>query len=199
MMRGLLARLVRDNRGATIVEFALITPALLITLMGLFDLAYNMYTAQQLQGAIQNAARQSTLEGASTNVSNIDAIVTRSVHAVAGNAVLTFDRTAYASFSSVARPEDYTDVNSDGTCNDGEPFEDANGNGVWDADSGSSGFGGARDAVLYTVTVVYPRAFPIAKLIPGQTDTFTLTATTVLRNQPYGLQNTASTATGNCT
>ncbi len=199
MMRGLLARLVRNNRGATIVEFALIAPALLITLMGLFDLAYNMYTAQQLQGAIQNAARQSTLEGASTNVSNIDAIVTRSVHAVAGNAVLTFDRTAYASFSSVARPEDYTDVNSDGTCNDGEPFEDANGNGVWDADSGSSGFGGARDAVLYTVTVVYPRAFPIAKLIPGQTDNFTLTATTVLRNQPYGLQNTASTATGNCT
>ena len=199
MMRGLLTRLARDERGATIVEFALITPALLITLMGLFDLAYNMYTAQQLQGAIQNAARQSTLEGASTNVSNIDAIVTRAVHAVAGNATLTFDRTAYASFSSVARPEDYTDVNNDGTCNDGEPFEDANGNGVWDADSGSSGFGGARDAVLYTVTVVYPRAFPIAKLIPGQTDNFTLTSTTVLRNQPYGLQNTASTATGNCT
>ena len=199
MMRGLLTRLARDERGATIVEFALITPALLITLMGLFDLAYNMYTAQQLQGAIQNAARQSTLEGASTNVSNIDAIVTRAVHAVAGNATLTFDRTAYASFASVARPEDYTDVNNDGTCNDGEPFEDANGNGVWDADSGSSGFGGARDAVLYTVTVVYPRAFPIAKLIPGQTDNFTLTATTVLRNQPYGLQNTASTATGNCT
>lgn len=198
-MRGLLTRLARDERGATIVEFALITPALLITLMGLFDLAYNMYTAQQLQGAIQNAARQSTLEGASTNVSNIDAIVTRAVHAVAGNATLTFDRTAYASFASVARPEDYTDVNNDGTCNDGEPFEDANENGVWDADSGSSGFGGARDAVLYTVTVVYPRAFPIAKLIPGQTDNFTLTATTVLRNQPYGLQNTASTATGNCT
>jgi len=198
-MRGLLTRLARDERGATIVEFALITPALLITLMGLFDLAYNMYTAQQLQGAIQNAARQSTLEGASTNVSNIDAIVTRAVHAVAGNATLTFDRTAYASFASVARPEDYTDVNNDGTCNDGEPFEDANDNGVWDADSGSSGFGGARDAVLYTVTVVYPRAFPIAKLIPGQTDNFTLTATTVLRNQPYGLQNTASTATGNCT
>ncbi|MCP5387970.1 MAG: pilus assembly protein [Novosphingobium sp.] len=198
-MRGLLTRLARDERGATIVEFALITPALLITLMGLFDLAYNMYTAQQLQGAIQNAARQSTLEGASTNVSNIDAIVTRAVHAVAGNATLTFERKAYASFASVARPEDYTDVNNDGTCNDGEPFEDANDNGVWDADSGSSGFGGARDAVLYTVTVVYPRAFPIAKLIPGQTDNFTLTATTVLRNQPYGLQNTASTATGNCT
>ena len=198
-MRGLLTRLARDERGATIVEFALITPALLITLMGLFDLAYNMYTAQQLQGAIQNAARQSTLEGASTNVSNIDGILTRAVHAVAGNATLTFDRTAYASFASVARPEDYTDVNNDGTCNDGEPFEDANENGVWDADSGSSGFGGARDAVLYTVTVVYPRAFPIAKLIPGQTDNFTLTATTVLRNQPYGLQNTASTATGNCT
>ena len=56
-MRRFLRQLAADCRGATIVEFAMITPALLLTLMGLFDMAHNMYTAQMLNGAIQQAAR----------------------------------------------------------------------------------------------------------------------------------------------
>ena len=52
--------------------------------------------------------------------------------------------------------------------------------------------------VLYTVIVSYPRMFPIARLIPGQTDTFTMRSQTVLRNQPFGLQRGDSPATGNC-
>lgn len=198
MIAATLHRLRRDERGATVVEFAMVLPALLLTLMGLFDLGYNMYTAQMLQGAIQNAARLSTLEGAVQNATAIDTVVSRAVHAVSSNATLSFNRTAYSSFSAVSRPEDYTDVDGNGTCNNGEPYEDANGNGSWDADSGSSGFGGARDAVLYTVTVNYPRAFPIASLVPGMSNTVQLTATTVLRNQPYSLQNTSATVTGNC-
>ncbi len=192
------AALVRDSSGATIVEFALVLPVLLLTLLGLFDLGYNMYTAQMLQGAIQNAARLSTLQGASDKQAGIDAVVTRAVHAVVPNATLGFNRRAYASFSDVARPEDFTDINANGTCDAGEPFEDANANGTWDADAGSDGFGGARDAVLYTVTVDYPRAFPVARLIPGQSDHLALTAVTVLRNQPFNIQNTPAVATGNC-
>ena len=192
------AALVSDSSGATIVEFALVLPALLLTLLGLFDLGYNMYTAQMLQGAIQNAARLSTLQGASDNQAGIDAVVTRAVHAVVPNATLGFNRKAYASFSDVARPEDFTDINANGTCDAGEPFEDANANGTWDADAGSDGFGGARDAVLYTVTVNYPRAFPVARLIPGQSDHLALTAVTVLRNQPFNIQNTPAATTGNC-
>ena len=95
-----------------------------------------------------------------------------------------------------ARPEDFTDINGDGDCNDGEPFEDVNGNGTWDADRGQSGSGGARDAVLYTVTVTYPRMFPYMKIL-GFSDTVTARARTVLRNQPYGPQN-AARRVGNC-
>jgi hypothetical protein len=98
-----------------------------------------------------------------------------------------------------SQPEDYNDVDGDGSCNNGEPFEDLNNNGNWDADRGTAGQGGARDAVLYNVTISYPRLFPVARLIPGQSDTFTMTATTVLRNQPYGLQNETTPTTGNCT
>jgi len=191
--------LLRANEGATIVEFALVLPPLMITLMGLFDLAYNMYTAEMLQGAIQTAARNSTIEGAAGNQASLDAIVTNAVHAVSPHATLQFDRRAYASFADVARPEDFTDIDSNGLCDNGEPFEDVNANGKWDADRAASGFGGARDAVLYSVTVNYPRAFPVSTFIPGQTDDFTLRTQTVLRNQPFGTQSTDTPATGNCT
>ena len=191
--------LLRDQRGVTIIEFALIAPVLLLMLMGLLDLGYNMYTTEMLQGAIQNAARNSSIEGATGKEAALDSIVTTAVRAVAPSATLTFNRRAYNSFTDAGRPEDYTDVDSDGTCNHGEPFEDANGNGSWDLDRGQAGFGGARDAILYTVTVNYLRPFPVVAFIPGQTRDFTLSARTVLRNQPYGKQATnPAPVTRNC-
>lgn len=191
--------LLRDQRGVTIIEFALIAPVLLLMLMGLLDLGYNMYTTEMLQGAIQNAARNSSIEGATGKEAALDSIVTTAVRAVAPSATLTFNRRAYNSFTDAGRPEDYTDVDSDGTCNHGEPFEDANGNGRWDLDRGQAGFGGARDAILYTVTVNYLRPFPVVAFIPGQTRDFTLSARTVLRNQPYGKQATnPALVTRNC-
>ena len=195
----LITTLRRDTRGVAIVEFALIAPVLMLMLMGLLDLAYNMYTTEMLQGAIQSAARNTTIEGSSGKEAQLDAIVTTAVRAVAPTATLTFNRRAYSSFTNAGRPEDFTDVDNDGTCNHGEPFEDANANGTWDLDRGQVGFGGARDAVLYTVTVNYQRPVPVAGFIPGQTKDFTLTATSVLRNQPFGEQTaTAAPKTGNC-
>jgi Flp pilus assembly protein TadG len=195
-MRNAAATFASDRRGVTAVEFGLIAPMLMVALMGLLDLGYNVYTDAQLQGAIQKAARDSTIEGASTEADTLDARVTAAVRIIAPQATITFSRQAYASFSDVRQPEDFSDTNNNGTCDTGESFEDANGNGTWDADRGESGVGGARDAVLYTVTTNYPRAFPIGKLI-GQDPDFTLVARTVLRNQPFDMQ-TARNAVGNC-
>ena len=193
-------KLVRDESGGAMVEFALVAPVLLTMLFGLLDLGHNMYTAQMLQGAIQKAARDSTIEGASTTSAQLDAFVTKAVRAIAPGATLTFNRKSYSSFTSVSRPEDYNDQNTNGTCDNGEAFEDANKNGSWDKDTGNAGFGSARDAVLYTVTVSYNRLFPIAAFIPGQTKNFSMSATNVLRNQPYGSSGKKmAPGTGNCT
>lgn len=200
MIRALARRLRRDNEGATIVEFALVAPVLLMMLMGLLDLSYNMYTAQMLQGAIQTAARKSTIEGAADGTAALDEIVTTAVHTIAPAATMTFSRKSYASFTAVGRPEDFTDADNDGTCNNGEVFEDANNNGTWDVDPGAVGQGSARDAVLYTVTVNFQRAFPVFAFIPGQSSDYTMKASTVLRNQPYGTQAGGGVpTTGNCT
>jgi Flp pilus assembly pilin Flp len=188
-------RLAHDEQGATIVEFALVAPVLVTLLMGLFDMGYNLYTASVLQGAIQKAARDSTIEGATT--ASLDGKVTDAVHRIVPNATLAFDRASYSNFSDIGTPEDFTDINGDGACDDSEPYEDANGNGTWDTDRGRTGQGGARDAVLYTVKVSYPHAFPVGALI-GLSNTETMQATTVLRNQPYSDQSVTPAVTRNC-
>jgi Flp pilus assembly protein TadG len=190
-----IGRFLRDADGATAVEFALVAPALLTMLFGLFDLGHNMYTAQMLQGAIQKSARDSTIEGAASSSAQLDAFVTKAVRAIAPGASLSFSRKSYA----VARPEDFTDLNANSICDNGEAFEDVNANGTWDKDVGKDGLGSARDAVLYTVTVTYNRLFPTAAFIPGQSKSITMAASTVLRNQPYGQQDVVSPKPGNCT
>jgi Flp pilus assembly protein TadG len=188
--------LLRDERGATLVEFALLSPVLVLTLLGLMDLGYNYYVQAQLQGTIQKAARDATLERAFLTAADIDASVSTAVRRLVPSASLQFARSSYTRFADVARAEDFSDLNENGRCDDGEPFEDANGSGSWDEDRGTLGMGGARDAVLYEVTVSYPRAFGVAGVI-GLPNTFTTKSTTVLRNQPWGEQ-VVRARPGNC-
>ena len=92
----------------------------------------------------------------------------------------------------------YSDTNSNGRCDANEPYEDANRNSTWDADGGNAGQGGAKDATLYTVTISYPKIMPVTRLIGGSATT-TLTAQTVLRNQPFGDQDVyAAPVVRNC-
>jgi Flp pilus assembly protein TadG len=190
------AALPRDERGAALVEFALVAPILILALLGLMDMGYNYYIQAQLQGTVQKAARDATLERALTATGDIDASVAAAVRRLVPGASLEFARSSYSSFADVDRAEDFSDLNDDGRCSDGEPFEDANGNDQWDEDRGKQGTGGARDAVLYEVTVTYPRAFGIAGLI-GLPTSFTTHSSTVLRNQPWGEQISVGKP-GNC-
>lgn len=190
-------QLGRNADGATAVEFALISPLLVVVLMGLFDMGYTLYADVMLQGSLQEAARLSTVEGASSSLASIDAAVEEQVVRVVPGADLTFTRKAYSNFSDVGTAEDYTDTNGNGACDAGEPYEDANGNGAWDRDRGVAGLGGARDAVLYKVAMSYRRPFPMASLL-GFSDVVSAEASTVLRNQPYDLQRRVARL-GNCT
>jgi hypothetical protein len=167
-----------------------------MVLLGLMDLSYNLYATTLLEGAVQEAGRNSTIEGAEGKGMAIDNKVSHTVHHIVPNADVAFSRRAYIDYSDVNQPEEFTDNNDDGYCNAGEPFEDANKNGTWDQDRGSADMGGARDAVLYTVTVSYPRTFPLMKWF-GFSDTVTARSRTVLRNQPYGAQNKVMPV-GNC-
>ncbi len=180
----ILARLAGDTRGVTAVEFAMIAPVFFIMLFGAFDLGHNLYTRQIMQGQINAAARASTVEGAEADV--IDENVREAVVQISPEATVTFSRKAYSKFSDISRAEEYADTNANGTCDANEQYEDANANDSWDKDRGKDGNGSARDAVLYNVHVKYPRLFPIGGFI-GLPAEHEMLATTVLRNQPYGM------------
>ena len=193
-LRAPVCRLCEDQSGATIVEFALILPALALTLMAIFDLSYNFYAETMIEGAVQKAARNSTVEVYAGDYDALDANVERAVRRIVYSADIEFSRTAYTNFSDVGRAEEFTDVNGDGVCNAGEPFEDANGDGEWSDSRAKGETGGARDAVLYEVTASYGRAFPLNAFI-GVDPEVQVVARTVLRNQPFSLSETASVKT----
>lgn len=194
-----LRRLSTAEDGVTILEFGLIAPMLCVLLLGSFDIAHTLYMKSVLQGAVQKAARDGTLETASGNTSTprdtIDTRVSNQLKKLNNAATISITRRFYKTFSNAAaaQAEIFTDTDApsnfhDNKCNNNEGFQDRNGNGVFDRDGGdSAGRAGARDNVVYTVTISYPRMFPLDKLIGGN-GTTTLSARTVLANQPYGDQ-----------
>lgn len=199
MMRSLAhtRRLRRDVNGATLVEFAIVAPVLMLVLMGVFDIAHTQYTSALMNGAMQKSARDLTLESAPSSQSAIDQHVIDQVrNVVPGSAEVTLTKTSYDNLSEVGEAEEFNDEDGDGVCNNGELFVDANGNSQWDEDAGTDGIGGAYDAVLYTVSVSYVRFFPMYGLA-GFPQEVELEASSVLRNQPYDAESQTND-TGNC-
>lgn len=189
-----MRRLWRDYGGAALVEFALVLPVMLLMGMGLCEMAYQAYMQAVLTGAVQKAGRDSTVEGA--NTATIDNAVLQAVKNINGKAAFVAGyptRKSYASFGYIS-PESFVDSNGNGVRDSGECFTDVNGNGIWDADPGVSGNGGAGDTVLYTASITYTRLFPLG-IWMGWGKTATLSANTILKNQPWAAQTTAAAAT----
>lgn len=202
MMRR-LQRLRRDERGAAVVEFAIIAPVMSLVLLAGFDISHTLYTRAVLQGIVQKTARDATLESGTEKerADALDLLVRRQALALVNNATVDISRRYYRTFTeaAAAKAEPWTDTNKNGRCDNGEPYQDNNLNSVWDSDGADAGQGGAKDAVVYTVTMKYDHLMPVYNLFSA-TKQVKLTASTVLRNQPYGDQGTYGAAkVRNCT
>lgn len=199
-------RVSRDKRGTTIAEFAVVLPVMMIIIMGLLDLSYRQYAQSMLQGSIQKAARDSSLQTGAANAAALDTSVRtlfKQINNTLPNSAFSFTRRNFADFSPAGVLEPGTGPG--GRCapppalpTPPYTFTDWNNNGIWD-DGGADGVGGAQDVVLYTVTVRYESLFPVGALI-GMPTQQTVSATTVLRNQPFANQTARvlGTTTVNC-
>ncbi len=193
--------LIRDENGIAATEFALIAPIFVMLLMGSLDIGHTLYMQAVLQGTIQKAARDGSLESgtASANQTAIDTSIRTAVKKLNTSMTdsnITITRRYYKTFSTAlsAQAETWTDINTNGTCDNGEPYSDANNNSVWDRDGGNSGQGAARDITVYDVSVTYPHILPLWKML-GRSSSNTVRATTVMANQPYGTQSQYGAAT----
>jgi hypothetical protein len=194
--RSFPARLLGDKSGATLVEFAVVAPVFLAFVMFLFDAGYLIYARSILSGEVNAAGRASTLETATLeNQQALDAAVRAQVQRLVPNAEVSFNRLAFVNYTRAqARAEPFVDSDNDDVCDNGESFIDLNYNARHDLNGGRDGNGGARDVVIYTVTMTYDRLFPVEGIL-GFSPTVTLESTTLLRNQPFDAQTQPPTRT----
>jgi Flp pilus assembly protein TadG len=187
----ILHALRRSERGATVVEFALVLPVMCVLLLGTLDLGYRSYVTSIVQGSLHEAARMATVGGVPTSA--IEAHVRDRLRDFSGGATISTTTRSYADFNGVRTPETVTqDTAPMGQYNQGDCFQDVNGNGSYDLDRGRGGLGGAEDVVYFEVTMSYPRIVPLDRLL-GWDENVTITQNTLLRNQPYAGRSNSTT------
>ncbi|MFO1255644.1 MAG: TadE family protein [Sphingomonadaceae bacterium] len=195
MRRHRLALLAENRDGISAIEFALVAPVFFSLIIGIFDLGQMAYGTSVLNGAVQKAARDSSLETANTMVA--DNMVKRQLAPIFPNATFRSTRTSYFDFVDIGRAERWNDANNDGTCNNNEAYVDENSNGQWDSEMGVDGNGGANDVVVYRFTVTYRTTFAIP-FMPSQWNDRSLTATAIRKNQPFATQDARGSDAGTC-
>ena len=183
-----LGRLLRDRRGSPVVEFALVLAPMMTLLMGGVEAGNVAYSRSILEGTLRVAARMATTGTFST--SDIDGYVRARLAAIGVPASdVTIVRKAYKSFESVESPEPLTsDVAPlGGAPSSGDCYLDLNGDNHWSADAGSAGDGQSEDILYYGVKIRYPLLFGfMASEFGGVDGALTLSANTVVKNEPYG-------------
>ena len=134
-MIALLARLRRAQRGAAIVEFALVLVPLVLFLFGGLDLGYQAYLRSVVQGALNDVARSSSLEApgipcsGETVEKKIDCAIRTRSDVVARNATYRISMTSFYDFSGIGRSEKLvSDNNRNGRYDAGDCFVDLNEN-----------------------------------------------------------------------
>lgn len=176
-----------DNSAAVAVEFALIAPVLILMLFAIIEITGIMLANTVLESAVRVASRTG-ITGYTPNGMTRDQYVQQTIK---DNLIylnpnnLQFKTLVYDTFANIGQPEPYTDSNHNGRYDLGEPYSDVNGNGQWDADMGTSGAGGAGAIVVYKATYPWKVVTPLLSKFFSADGTLNITASMVVRNEPY--------------
>jgi len=182
-----LKHLRTDRRGATMVEFAFVATPLCMVLLGLTDFGYRSYVGSVVEGTVHRAARLATV--GDKTPTQIDDFVKSQLTHFSSNGTVTIDKKNYYQFTNVDNLEPLTkDINGNGALDSGDCYQDINNDNTRN-DSSRNGLGGSDDIVFYSVSLSYPRLIPLGGFF-GWSDTQTISANTLMRNQPYGSQVT---------
>jgi len=183
-----LRRSARCRRGTAVMEFALVAPVAVLSIIGLFELSMIMFVQSLMEGGLREASRfgiTGYIPPGTTREERILEIVADNTIGLVDMDTVDVTTMVYPSFGDVNQPEPFTDENANGTYDAGEDFTDSNGNGQWDADMGAAGIGGPGDIVRYTLTYAWPLLTPILSSVIGTDGKITLSASVAVRNEPF--------------
>lgn len=189
-----LRRLRREDAGVTLIEFAMVAPAVMMLTCGVLEGGMIMGTLATLEGGLKEASRygitlqQPTVGARIDKIKEILALHTLDFVDINDS---TVSIKTFNSFSSKGKPEPFTDTNGNGTYQAGEPFTDLDCDGAYTTNlQGANGAGGAGQVVEYTVKFDWKIVTPIMGPLLGHFDSGTskyvipLSASIVVKNEP---------------
>lgn len=188
--RKAVCRFLRCRNGSSFIEFGLVAPAIFLGIAGIIDFMMVMFVTSLVEGGLQDASRLGRTGYQPSGLSREAAIRQSIADATIGLVDMTevqITYTVYPGFDVVGQPEPYDDTApANGAYDAGEPFNDINGNGVWDADMGVSGLGEPGDVVLYQVSYAWTPLTPLIVPFFGPTGKAPISASVAVRNEPWG-------------
>ncbi len=172
--------------GSAMVEFALIAPAFLALVGGIFEFSGVFFAQTLLEGGAREASRFGIIgssASAEAGQAAIQKIIKKNAFGVIDADKVRVVTLSYDSFGAVGQPEPFDDANGNGRFDDGEFFEDVNDNKSRDEDQGRIGLGSGDQVVLYRLTYDWDIMIPIFQPMFGEQ--VTLEATVAVRNEPF--------------
>jgi len=183
-----MACFTRQEDGATALEFAVVSPALFLLVIGVMEAALIMTAQLVMEAATFSASRVGKtgyLEANQTQEETIRAEIGRLGSLLLDTSRIEVSSTSYEDFSNVGQPEPFIDANNNGSRDDGENYTDVNGNGEFDLDQGSAGYGAGREIVVYTMDYDWRLFTPLISSFFGSDGEVRLSARTVVKNEPF--------------
>jgi Flp pilus assembly pilin Flp len=189
----MMNRLRTNILGATMIEFALILPVLLVAILGVWQISYIAWAQHRVENAVREGSRvgiTGLASGTSTRGETIEASITAAASSIAlvDGVPLKFESCSSPSFATFAKAgELFDDANNNGACDDGEIYYDYNGDKAYSPDYVCTpGNGNAGDAMRYAVTVPVDLFVPLVNNFFGTDGRLDIRARTMVRNEVYG-------------
>ncbi len=198
-----LTSFLRDERGASAIEFAMVAIPLFWLIMATVEFGLLMFTQVSLETALGNVARTTTIGsvggGFPDRVSYLKAELKRQTDTlIYGDNVIVSSEPVSTGPSSYVEPEMcLTDPPTLGpSCPPGTPFVDSNGNGVYDSGTLNQNFGGAGELVEINVALPWKFFTPLVGKLFGSDQvvggtspldgTYIIRSSAIVVNEPFG-------------
>jgi hypothetical protein len=184
-MHKLFKTISKSETGIAAVEFAVIAPVFLSLVFGAMELGYEAMIRGTAQGAMQEAAREGTLQNATAA-----AIELQARDRLAGMVPPSGISVSAKNFRKLSHSSTAEKITKDvsplgGPPGAGDCFEDMQTNGVYDANmSGLNGLGEADDMIRVTMNITFNRLTPVAPLF-GLGSYKTMSISTVTQREPF--------------
>ena len=184
----MFVRLVKNERGVTAIEFAILAPVLFAFMFAIIELSLMFFVEHTIENATFNVSRMGKtgfVEAGQTREDTIRRYLEQRTFGLLDVDQIAIESKSYTNYTNVGQAEPYTDANGNGQHDAGENYTDVNGNGVYDLDQGAAGQGEASEIVLYTITYPWQMITPILGDFIGDNGAYIIQSTAVVKNEPY--------------